>query len=254
MGNEIWYLTDDFDKLPARDVLKNILSADRANYDKAESELGEDIELLDNAIVLYIEALQAAYRLMDKWKDNKCNQAAIAMIISTLNYILLARHSVLLGYYPEVRDLLRSCHERISRCYLFFHSEKFANEFLCGKEITQSVVDKELSSLETEPGSRKLLLQDLRQYYEFLSDTAHPNLKSFDARYGGEGLGQRVGLQYVFGGLMSSELGHVAIIRVLQTTLSALRILGVISHDESGGWDKEYKQVCERCREMVDRL
>ena len=92
------------------------------------------------------------------------------------------------------------------------------------------------------------------KYYEFLSEVVHPNLKSFEARYGKKDLSERVGLHCLFGGLMSDELGHVAVIRVLQTVLSALRILGVIIHDESGSWEKEYQQISERCDEIVDNL
>ena len=43
MVNDMWYLKDDFLKLPARDVLRNILGDDRKNYDRAESELSEEI-------------------------------------------------------------------------------------------------------------------------------------------------------------------------------------------------------------------
>jgi len=254
MGNEIWHLTDDFNKLPARDVLKNILRDDRKNYDRAELELGEDIKLLDAAVILYMESLQAAYRLVDKWKSNVSNRAAMAMLVSTLNYVLLARHGVLLGYYPEVQNLLRSCYERISRCYLFFDSEKFSSKFLSGKQIKQSEVDKELSKLEKDKNKRETLFEGLRKYYGFMSDVEHPNLKSFAARYGDKDLGERAGLEYSFGGLMGSKLGHVAIIRILQTVLSALRIIGVIVHDESGGWDKEYQKISKRCDEMVDKL
>jgi len=254
MGNEIWHLTDDFNKLPARNVLKNILRDDRKNYDRAELELGKDIKLLDDAIILYMESLQAAYRLVNKWKSNVSNRAAMAMLVSTLNYVLLARHGILLGYYPEVQDLLRSCYERISRCYLFFYSEKFSNKFLSGNQIKQCKVDDELSKLEKEDDKRKVLYEGLRKYYRFMSDVAHPNIKSFAARYGDKDLGGRVGLEYRFGGLMGSKLGHVVIIRILQTVLSALRILGVVVHDESGGWDAEYQKINKRCDEMVDRL
>jgi len=238
MGNEIWHLTDDFEKLPARDVLKNILRDDRKNYDRAKSELGEDIKLLDDAIVLYMESLQAAYRLIDEWKGNNSNRAAIAMLTSTLNYILLARHGILLGYYPEVRDLLRSCYERISRCYLFFFDGETARRFLAGEQIWQKEVRKKLSKLEEDLDKRKELLKSLREHYGFISDVIHSNLKSFEAR-----CGEKVGLQCVFGGLMSSKLGHVTIIRLLQIVLSALKILGIIIHDESGNWDKEYQQI-----------
>ncbi len=254
MGNEIWHLADDFTKLPARDVLKNILRDDRKNYERAELELAEDIKLLDDAIVLYMEALQAAYRLIDKWKDNSSNRAVIAMLTSALNYVLLARHGILLGYYPEVRDLLRSCYERISRCYLFFYSKKFANSFLSGEKIRQYEVNKEISRLEKEPGKEKELFKSLIQYYGFLSEVIHPNLKSSEARYGEKALGERVGLEYLFGGFMSAELGHATVIRILQTVLSALRILGVILPEESGGWEKEYQQISRRCDAMVDNL
>ena len=254
MKEKIWHLTDDFNKLPAREGLKNILRDDRKNYDRAESELGEDIELLDEAIALYIEALQAAYNLRDKWKGNNSNRAAIAMLVSTLNYILLARHGILLGYYPEVQDLLRSCYERISRCYLFFHSKKFANRFLSGKQIKPYEVDDKLSRLEKDPDKREELFISLRKYYGFMSDVAHPNLKSFQARYGEKDLGERVGLQYLVGGFMSTSLGHVTILRIIQTVLSTLRILGVILLEESGGWDKKYQQIRGKCEEMVDNL
>jgi len=254
MGNELWHLTDDFEKLPARDVLRNILRDDRRNYDRAELELGEDIKLLDDAVILYMESLQAAYRLVDEWKGNNSNRAAIAMLTSTLNYALLARHGILLGYYPEVRDLLRSCYERISRCYLFFYSNKFANSFLSGKEIKQREVRKELSRLEKDPDKRKELFTGLRQYYGFLSGAVHPNLKSFEARYGEKDLGERVGLECFFGGFMSAERGHVTVIRILQTVLSALRILGVILPEESGSWGKKYQEISTRCDEMVDNL
>ena len=59
MEEKIWHLTDGFNELPAREGLKNILRDDMKNYDRAESELGEDIELLNKAMVLYIESIQA---------------------------------------------------------------------------------------------------------------------------------------------------------------------------------------------------
>ena len=212
------------------------------------------VKLLDDAIILYMESLQAAYRLVDKWKSNVSNRAPMAMLVSTLNYVLLARHGILLGYYPEVQDLLRSSYERISRCYLFFYSENFSNKFLSGKQIKQVKVDEELSKLEKDEDKRETLFEGLRKYYGFMSDVAHPNLKSFAARYGDKDLGERVGLEYVFGGLMGSKLGHVEIIRILQTVLSALRILGVTIRDETGSWDKEYQQISRRCDAMVDNL
>ena len=254
MEEKIWHLTDDFNKLPARDVLKNILRDDRKNYDRAESELSEDIELLNEAIALYIESLQAAYNLIDKWKGNTSNRAAMAMLVSTLNYILLARHGILLGYYPEVRDLLRSCHERISRCYLFFYDGEAARRFLSGKQIMQSEVDRKLSRLEEASDKRKELFEALRKWYGLFSDVLHPNLKSFEARYGEKNLGERVGLQFLLGGIMSTGYGHVTILRIIQTVLSALRILGIILPEESGRWDENYQQIQRSHDEMLNNL
>ena len=85
MEENIWHLSNDFNKLPTRDVLRNIIRDDRENSERAESELSADIELLDDAITLFIQALQAAYRLIDKWKGNDSNRAAIAILVSTLN-------------------------------------------------------------------------------------------------------------------------------------------------------------------------
>ena len=254
MVEEIWHLAMDFNKLPAKDVLNNILRDDRENYEKAESELREDIKLLDNAITLYIESLQAAYHLIDKWKGNDSNRAAIAMMVSTLNYILLARHGILMGYYPEVRDLLRSCFERISSCYIFFHDGEFARKFLSGEKIWPREIREELSKLEQDSDKSKETRKSLDEYYAFLSEDVHPNLKSFQARYGKKDLGGRVGLECVFGGIMSAKRGHATVIRILQTVLSALRILGVILPEESGNWNKQYQQISNKCDEMVDNL
>ncbi len=254
MENTIWHFDNNFTKLSAEEILKNLLDDDRKNYDRAMLELSEDIKLLDEAITLYIESLQAAYTLIEEWKNNRSNRAAISMLASTLNYVLLARYGILMGYYAEIRDLLRSCYERISRSYLFFYSEKFAIKFLAGEEIKQSDVDEEISKLEKDPDKRNAIFTDLRKYYKLLAGVAHPNLKSFDARCGGEKLGERVGVEYIFGGVMSTERGHVTIIRILQTTLSALRILGVVLSEQSGNWNKKYQQISARCNEMVDKL
>lgn len=251
MQEEIWHIAHDFTKLPAKDILKSVLADDRKNYERAELELSEDIRLLDDAIVLYIESLQAAYQFTDKWRGNNCNRATLAMLSSALNYILLARHGVLLGYYPEVQVLLRSCYERISRSYVFSCREKLATQFLSGKRIEQATVKKELSKLEEDPDKRNVMFERLRSYYGFLSEDAHPNLKSFESRYGTKDLGQRVGLEVTLGGIMSAELGRVVILRVLQTVLSALLILGVLIIDETGGWDKEYQRISKQCHEML---
>ena len=252
MKEEVWYLSSGIDKLPPRDVLKKIIMEDKGNYEKAELELVADIELLDNAMTLYIEAIQVAYRLIDKWRNNDSNRAAIAMLVATLNYIFLARHSILLGYYPEARDLLRSCFERTLSCMLFFHDGEYARIFLSGEKIWPREIREELSGLEEDTEKSRELHKSLNDYYAFLSEDVHPNLKSFEARYGKGNLSEQVGLNFLIGGFLSSERGHWVIVRLLQTVLSALRIIGAILPEESGRWDKEYQQIKTKCEEMVN--
>ena len=43
MRNNIWHITDDFEKLPVREVLRHIFRDDRRNYKRAELEFHEDI-------------------------------------------------------------------------------------------------------------------------------------------------------------------------------------------------------------------
>ena len=254
MKEEIWYIDSNFTKYPAIDVLRKTLADDKKNYDRATSELKEEISILDEAITLFIESLQVAYIQLGRWKTNNSTRASIAMLTSILNYIFVARHMVLLGYFPEVQEILRSCYERTSRGYLFFYSLKYANRFLSGKQIKPKTVDEELSKLEKDPSKKSEIYTGLRQYYSFMSEVAHPNLKSFEYRYGSKDLSNRVGLDCVFGGVMSSERGYIVIIRILQTTLSALRLFKAIINDESGEWDTRFEALNKNCNEMVDNI
>ena len=168
MKEKIWYIRSDFTKFPAKDVLEKTLEDDRKNSDRAISELKQEIQILDEAIILFIESLQVLYIQLDKWKTNNSNRASIAMLTSILNYILVARYMVLLGYFPEVQEIIRSCYERTLRVLLFSHSQKYANKFLSGKRIKQADVDIELSKLEEDPTIKDELHNSLRQYYWYL--------------------------------------------------------------------------------------
>jgi hypothetical protein len=254
MKEEIWYVRSGFTKFPAKDVLEKTLEDDRKNYDRATSEIKQEIQILDEAIILFIKSLQVVYIQMDKWKINNSIRASVAMLTSILNYILVARHMVLFGYFPEVQEIIRSCYERTSRGYLFFYSLEYADKFLSGEQIKQKTVDDELSKLEKDPAKKSELYRGLRQYYGHISEVTHPNLKSFEYRYWSKDLGSTVGLDCVFGGVMSSQLGYIVITRVLQTTLSALRLFKVIITVESGEWDTRFEALNKKCKEMVAKI
>jgi hypothetical protein len=51
---------------PAREVLSLLVADDKKNYEKIEREFGDDLKLLDDALALYIESIQGAYRVQEK--------------------------------------------------------------------------------------------------------------------------------------------------------------------------------------------
>ncbi len=173
------------------------------------------------------------------------------MAEDTLNYILLARHSVLLGYVPEVEALIRSCYERTTRCYLFFANQKKAHAFLSGEQISQVCVDSE---------GKKLLRTDkaedtfygLRKVYKRMSSTTHPNLQSLEMRYrGAQNLKERVGVDPVFGGMLTKRVGEVTIGRLVLQVLLVLMTLRVKFEEQAGEWDKEFKRIKSRYDQLV---
>ena len=146
MKDNFWHVRNDFLTSAPRNVVRGTSDDDKKNYARAELELSKEVALLDDALALFITSLQGSHRNLDDWKDNISVKVAVAMANSALNYLLLARHSVMFGYFPECRDLLRSCHERITRCYLFFADVNEVKKFLSGKKLSdkseQLYVDK----------------------------------------------------------------------------------------------------------------
>jgi len=250
MKDDFWHMQHEFLSSAPRDVVRGILEDDKKNYKKAEAELNEELTLLNDALTLFITSLQGGYRNLEQWKDNISVKAAVTMANSDLNYLLLARHAVMLGYFPECRDLLRSCHERITRCYLFFVDKDEAKRFFTGKEIMQKDVRKKLSSiLASENDERESeILKLLQDSYRHQSQVVHPNLESLSARTNGletEKLSERVVKYPFFGGMLSSDLGKPVIFVVVQATLFALNVIGVMFEETSGTWKKEFSRILQ---------
>jgi hypothetical protein len=172
-----------FLELKPRDALRYILRSDKKKYKDAKSKLRKDIQLLDNALALYIQALQDSHRRVDEWKDNESLRAAMAMADSILHHLLLARYGVLRGYNPEVQGFLRACYERIARCFIFSQNPNIAHTYLSGTQIEQNEIDRKFRDvLESKaPG----IWAWLRTFYSLQSDHTHPNLKSLNVRTGG---------------------------------------------------------------------
>lgn len=243
MKDNFWHVRSDFLTSEPRDVVRGIINDDKKNYSRAESELSKEVALLDEALTLLVASLQGGYRNAQEWKDNVSVKAATAMANSTLNYLLLARHAVLFGYSPEVRDLLRSCHERITRCYLFYADKDEAQKFLSGQEIPQRDVDKKLATiLKVDDALRKMM----RDSYHFQSSVVHPNLESLSARTVGpesEKLNERIVEYPLFGGLLSADIGKLSVYTVIQMTLFTLKVIKVMFVETSGVYDNEYARI-----------
>jgi hypothetical protein len=250
MKDDFWHMQHDFLSSAPRDVVRGILEDDKKNYKKAEAELNEELALLNDALTFFISSLQGGYRNLEQWKDNISVKAAVAMANSDLNYLLLARHAVVLGYFPECRDLLRSCHERITRCYLFFVDKDEAKRFFTGKKIKQSDVRTKLSSILASGNDERKseILKMLRESYSHQCEVVHPNLESLSARTNGpetEKLSERVVKYPFWGGMLSSDSGKLVIFTVIQATLFALKVIGVIFEETSGTWNKEFDRILQ---------
>jgi hypothetical protein len=53
---------------------------------------------------------------------------------------------------------------------------------------------------------------------------------------------------------MSSERGYIVITRILQTTLSALRLFKAIITVESGEWDTRFEALNKKRGELLDKM
>jgi len=250
MKDNFWNIHNDFLTSAPQNVVRDTFDDDKKNYARAELELSKEVALLDAALALFVTSLQEGYHNLDNWKDNISVKASVAMANSTLNYLFLARHAVMLGYFSECRDLLRSCHERITRCYLFYADKDDAKRFFTGKKITQKDVKEKLSSILASGNDKRKseILKILQDSYSHQSDVIHPNLESLFARTYGpetEKLSERILKHPLFGGILSSDSGKLAIFTVIQATLLALKVIGVIFEETSGTWKEEFNRILQ---------
>jgi hypothetical protein len=247
--DRIWHIDNALSKLPPRDALGRILDDDLATYKKAQADLREEIQLLDDGIALYVELIQVAYNRLDEWKSKPSLKASIGMAVTALNYILLARHSILMGYYPEARGLLRSCHEAITRCYLFFVDDEEAKYFLSGEQIGQAHVDTKLAAIfAVEDGDK--IRSELRKYYGDQSKVVHPNIESLQARI----LEPTFGIPHVIGGFLSVGLGRAVIAVLIKSVVTALHILSAVVSEQTGRWAEDYEKVKAGLSQLLSKL
>ena len=256
MQEPIGNVGSDFIRLKSRDVLKQLLKRDEGNYGAARSKLNQHMRVLDDAVALFITRLQEAYRSADAWRANAPVQLSIAMAASTLNCVLLTRHGILLGYYPEVRDLFRGCFERVTRCVLFHMDGDEAHRFLAGVAIQQSHVDDRLTPLLSRVDAGETgAARDFRGLYRFLHDVVQSSLGTTELGTGDSGLARLVGrpeMESLFGGVLSAENGkaHIAVLTLI--VLFALSALRIVLGEGPSDWVAELDRVKAECSGLLE--
>lgn len=255
---DIWHMSGSFLSRPAKEVLSSLISDDKKNYEKAEQQFGNDLKLLDDSLVLYINSIQGAYSLQPKWRNQSTFEAPIIMFSSVLNYLLLIRHSILLGYFPETPTLFRSCHERITRGYLFWLNKSEADRYLSGKKRNQKEIDIKLSAVLVSRGPEEnKIYSELRRVYRYESEMSHPNLSSLKMRYGdleADKLKDKVIDSPMLGGILSDILIRPIVYSALQMTLRAISIIKLIFVESSGSYEAAYKALYHKYNDYIQSI
>lgn len=256
--NKIWHIRGSLLSVSSKEVLSSLISDDKKNYEKIEKEFNDDLKILDDALTLYIKSMQGAYSVQETWRNQSKFEAPIIMFSSVLNFLLLIRHSILLGYFPETPTLFRSCNERITRGYLFWQNEDEAKKYLYGEKIEQKEVDERLSTVLAQRSSEeKEIYSALRGLYGHESKMSHPNLESFKLRYGDladDKLKESIINTTIWGGLLSDDLIKPVIYSALQITLRAISILRLIFVDSSGSYEKEYTVILDKYKGYLESV
>lgn len=253
INNQFWYINNKLLETSPKDVVKKILEDDKANYERALKVLSEEIELLDSCMSLFIVVVQGAHQSIQDWRSDVSTRAGMAMAEDAFNYALLARHSVLLGYISEVEALFRSCYERTTRCLVFFANSKMAREFLAGKEIWQSKVNKEIKKLESDEENE--FYKSLCTLWRHQSKVVHPNLEAFELRnLTGKDLKESVGVEPNFGGILNDRIARAVIGRVIVAMIFILRVVGMRFKQESGEWDREFNRILMQNKALFDKI
>ena len=251
--DKFWNIRDELLTAEPEVVLQHILEDDEKNYARAQDELSESLKLFDRVLVYIILHLKGLYSVRDDWIKDGQKRSAIGMLVSAFNFLLLARHSLLLGYYAEARGILRDCYERTSRAWLFSHDNTASEQFWNSeKSLYQKDVDKRISDFIRHPegeGAGSELRNRLRGMYTRQSSFVHPNLQSFSARTvnmdsgSGDDLREKVGMIPALGGLLGEGYGRLVLSAVLAEGIEAVAIFLSLINDEDGEWRAKYEEL-----------
>ena len=266
-NSEFWNLSIFLEGDPKK-LVKETLDADRKNASLSEVAVKEWLDIYDRGLVFLFAALQSSYKFKEGWigKDNL--RSALAMIASATNHLILIRHAISMGYYPESQSLFRGVHERSSLALSFVVAPEIAVKFLKGDRINQPEVDRSIADAfadESDPEVSKEIYADFRGKFARRSKLAHPNLQSFVGRTAEftyeewkaneiEALANSVGKDIFLGGMQSQPTAMAHLGDGLHEALEVMSVLVMIITDESGQLMDSYRELRKVIEAQIEKL
>ncbi len=236
-----WSGATEFTNADAKRLLTDMLNYDNDNREKISVECQEALNLLDKAIALFILVIQRLYENRSRWGSSSNSTAAVAMANSTLNYHLLARHTIVLGYPSETEPLFRACFERMTRCAAFQLDEEMADRFWSGKRINQGEIRDVLSKHfeDKAEGTNAIAQEVMKDTYRRHSEVSHPNLKTLQFRTlntSNNDTEIQIGMDSSYGSEPSNTLKLMAISHSITHVTFSLFMLEILSKAILGSW------------------
>jgi hypothetical protein len=208
-------------------------------------------------MIVLIELIQGLYKVRAEWVDDAKLRGTVAVSVSAFNTLMLARHAVLQGYYPEAQGILRDSYEKVTRAWLFRFDDKSVEIFWGGGRLNQVDVDKRIANSYDGPiesSADKEIYEMLRQKYKNMSARSHANLGALAWRTPNldpekykedpiTALGDSVGKDLILGGLLSKDTGRALLSDVTLEAQLALKVLITVAKDQDGYWKEQYASV-----------
>ena len=162
------------------------------------------------------------------------------MANSALNYHLLARHTVVLGYPSETEPLFRACFERMTRCAAFQLDKTMAEKYWAGKEIRQEQIRDILSKHfdDKVEGTNKAVNELVKDMYKKHSEVSHPNLKTlrFRTLNTSNNTEIRTAIDFSYGSEPSYTVTLLEISHCISHVTFSLFMLWILSNEILGTW------------------
>jgi len=248
--HKYWSGASEFINADAKRLLPEMISHGESNQSGWSYNVNLAMKSVDKSIAQFISVLQKFYQNKEKWEDAQNSRAAVAMANSALNYLLLARHTVALGYASETEPIYRACFERMTRCAVFQLDEELARKFWDGKEIHQKQIGDLLSKHfeEKVTGAGEIANDRIKDMYKNLSQVSHPNLKVLKLRsvQTSDETERNIGIDYSYCGENQEILRLMSIGEFMSYVIFSLFMLEIVSKKIFGSWGNVLERRIEK--------